>query len=113
MAQHESLKLALCGRAVSDDGEALTEQSSSIGALFTEASKGVFPIYAPGRDGVLALAEARAHIVRRYLRDVHKISQQRLSACDAQIEDAAGAKPRVDLQVKTAARRKGLFGIFP
>jgi hypothetical protein len=113
MADHESLELALCGRAVSDDGEALTEQTSSIGALIAEASKGVFPIYAPGPDGLLALAEARAEIVRRYLRDVHKISEQRLSACEAQIEEAAGAKPRVDLQVKVAAKRRGLFGIFP
>ena len=113
MGERDALELALCGRAVTRDGEAATEKSYGIDALFAEASKGVYPVYEPGRDGLLALAKARADIVRRYLRDIHHIPEGRLAACEAQIDEADGAKPRVDLQVKTPAKSKGLFGLFP
>ena len=113
MSDREALVLALCGRAVARDSETIDGQSSSIAALFAEASEGVYPTYAPGRDGLLALAEARADVVRRYLHDVHSIPEPRLSACEAQVDAADGAKPRVDLQVKTPAKSKGIFGLFP
>jgi hypothetical protein len=113
MGDRDALELAVCGRAVARDGEAATGKSYGIDALFAEASKGVYPVYEPGRDGLLALAKARADIVRRYLRDIHHIPEGRLAACEAQIDEADGAKPRVDLQVKTPAKSKGLFGLFP
>jgi hypothetical protein len=113
MGDREALVLALCGRAVAGDSDTIDGQSSSIAALFAEASEGVYPTYAPGRDGLLALAEVRADVVRRYLSDVHSIPEARLSVCEAQIDAADGAKPRVDLQVKTPAKSKGIFGLFP
>ena len=112
MGDREALELALCGRAVARDSETV-DGPSSIAALFAEASKGVYRTYAPGRDGLLALAEARADAVRRYLRDIHAIPEGRLAACEAQIDAAADAKPRVDLEVKTPAKSKGIFGLFP
>ncbi|MCK5366759.1 MAG: hypothetical protein KAR22_27470, partial [Gammaproteobacteria bacterium] len=113
MAKHESLELALCGRSVSPDSETASGPSSRIDALFAEASEGVYPIYAPGRDGLLALAQARADIVRRYLHEMHRVADRRLVSCDAEIDAAPDAKARVDLQVESPARRRGLFGLFP
>jgi hypothetical protein len=113
MGKHESLELALCGRSVSLDSETASGPSSGIDSLFAEASEGVYHIYAPGRDGLLALAEARADIVRRYLHEIHGVADRRLVACDAEIDAAPDAKARVDLQVKSPARGKGLFGLFP
>ena len=113
MAKHESLELALCGRSVSLDSETASGPSSGIDSLFAEASKGVYRIYAPGRDGLLALAQARADAVRRYLHEVHRVADRRLVACDAEIDTAPDAKARVDLQVESPAAGKGLFGLFP
>jgi len=113
MSEREALVLALCGRAVNRDSSAGSGQSSGIDGLFAEASEGVYPAYEPGKEGLLALAETRADAVRRYLRDIHGIPNGRLSTCEAQIDEAAGAKPRVDLQVKTPAKSRGLFGLFP
>jgi len=113
MAKHESLELALCGRSVSLDSETASGPSSGIDSLFAQASEGVYRIYAPGRDGLLALAQARADIVRRYLHKVHGVADRRLVACDAEIDAAPGAKGRVDLPVKSPARGRGLFGLFP
>jgi hypothetical protein len=113
MAKYESLELALCGRSVSLDGETASGSSSGIDSLFAEASEGVYGSYAPGQDGLLALAEARADIVRRYLHEIHGVADRQLVSCDAAIDTAPGAKGRVDLTVKSPARRKGLFGLFP
>jgi hypothetical protein len=113
MAKYESLELALCGRSVSLDGETASGPSSGIDSLFAEASEGVYGTYAPGRDGLLALAQARADIVRRYLHEVHGVANRQLVACDAEIDPAPDAKARVDLPVKSPAKRKGLFGLFP
>ncbi len=113
MAQHGSLALALCGRSVAMDADAISEPATGIDTLFADARKGVYPRFASDRDGLLALARARADNVRHYLRNVHKIPAERLASCAALVDDAAGAKPRVVLQVKTPAKRKGLFGIFP
>jgi hypothetical protein len=113
MGKHESLELALCGRSVSLDSETASGPSSGIDSLFAEASKGVYRIYAPGRDGLLALAQARADAVRRYLHEVHRVADRRLVACDAEIDTAPDAKARVDLQVESPAAGKGLFGLFP
>jgi hypothetical protein len=113
MVDRKALVLALCGRAVNRDGATDSAPPASIDALFAEASKGVYPAFEPGRDGLLALAEARADAVRRYLRDIHAIPEGRLAACEAQIDAAADAKPRVDLEVKTPAKSKGIFGLFP
>jgi hypothetical protein len=113
MGKHESLELALCGQSVSLDSETASGPSSGIDSLFSEASKGAYRIYAPGQDGLLALAEARADIVRRYLHEIHGVADRQLVACDAEIDTAPGAKGRVDLTVKSPARRKGLFGLFP
>ena len=113
MAKHESLELALCGRSVSLDGETASGSSSGIDSLFAEAREGVYRIYAPGQDGLLALAEARAGIVRRYLHEIHGVADRRLVSCDAEIDAAPDAKARVELQVKSPAKRKGLFGLFP
>lgn len=112
MREREALALALCGRSVPEDQMTVSGPSSSIDTLFAEASKGVYGKYEPGRDGLLALAEARADLVRRYLRNVYQISEGRLSSCDALIDDGAGATPRVELQVKTPAGRSGLFDLF-
>jgi hypothetical protein len=62
---------------------------------------------------LLALAEARAGIVRRYLHEIHGVADRRLVACDAEIDTAPDAKARVELQVKSPAKGKGLFGLFP
>jgi hypothetical protein len=113
MRKYEALALALCGRSVPEDEATASGKSSRIDTLFAEASNGVYRTYAPGRDGLLALAEARAGLVRRYLHDIHQIPAGRLSTCDALIDKGAGAKPRVELQVKTPAGRRGFFGIFP
>lgn len=113
MTQHGSLALALCGRSIAMDAGAVSEPAAGIDTLFDDARKGVYPRFTPDRDGLLALARARADNVRRYLRNVHKIPAERLASCAALVDDAAGAKPRVILQVKTPAKRKGLFGIFP
>jgi len=112
MQRREALVLALCGRSVSKDENAVGGQELAVGKLFDEASKGVYPVYAPGRDGLLALAEGRADAVRRYLRDIHRIPERRLLPCEARIDADAGAKPRVELQVKTPAGSKGLFDLF-
>jgi hypothetical protein len=95
------------------DADAISEPATGIDTLFADARKGVYPRFASDRDGLLALARARADNVRHYLRNVHKIPAERLASCAALVDDAAGAKPRVVLQVKTPAKRKGLFGIFP
>ena len=113
MAKYESLELALCGRWVSLDGETARGQSSGIDSLFAQASEGVYRIYAPEQDELRALAEARAGMVRRYLHEIHGVADRRLVDCDAEIDAAPGAKGRVDLQVESPARRKGLFGLFP
>jgi hypothetical protein len=113
MVDRKALVLALCGRAVNRDGATDSAPPASIDALFAEASKGIYPVFEPGRDGLLALAEARADAVRRYLRNLHGIPKGRLSVCEAQVDEAGGAKARVDLQVKTPAKSKGLFGLFP
>ncbi len=113
MDKYESLELALCGRSVSLDGETASGSSSGIDSLFAEASEGVYRIYAPGQDGLRALAEARADIVRRYLHEMHGVADRQLVSCDAEIDTAPGAKGRVDLTVKSPAKRKGLFGLFP
>jgi hypothetical protein len=113
MRRYESLELALCGRSVLRDDETAVQPPSSRDELFAEAGRGIYRVYAPGQEGLLALAEARADIVRRFLQDVHGIPERRLLACDARIDTAPGAEPRVDLEVKTPARRKGLFGVFP
>jgi hypothetical protein len=113
MGKQESLELVLCGRSVSLDSETVSGPSSGVDSLFAEASKGVYRIYAPGRDGLLALAAARADIVRRYLHEVHGVADRRLVACDAEIDAAPDAKARVELQVKPPAKGKGLFGLFP
>ena len=107
MGDREALVLAFCGRAVAGDSETIDGQSSSIDALFAEASEGVYTTYAPGRDGLLALAEARADVVRRYLRDTHGIPEARLAACEAQIDAADGAKPRVMLAKRVSPPRGG------
>jgi hypothetical protein len=113
MRKHKSLVLALCGRSVAGDDVRAEGKPLSLDALFGKARAGVYPLPVPGREGQLALAEARAQLVRRYLGEVHKISAARLPSCDVLIDETDGAKPRVDLQVKTPARSKGLFGIFP
>ena len=113
MTRHGSLALALCGRSVAMDANTGVEAASAIDTLFANARKGVYPRFAADRDGLLALARARADNVRLYLRNVHKIPAERLSSCAARVDDTAGATPRVDLQVKTPAKRQGLFGIFP
>ncbi|GMQ75022.1 MAG: hypothetical protein BMS9Abin01_0265 [Gammaproteobacteria bacterium] len=113
MRRYESLELALCGRSVARDGEAAIQPSSSLDKLFAEASRGIYRNYEPGQEGLLALAEARADIVRRFLRDAQRIPERRLLSCDARIDTAPDAEPRVDLEVKTPAERRGLFGLFP
>jgi hypothetical protein len=113
LAKHQSLELALCGRSVSLDSETAGGQSSGIDSLFAAASKGVYPVYAPGRGGLLALSEARADVVRRYLHQVHGVADRQLVSCDGKIDTAPDAKPRVELRVESPARRRGLFGIFP
>jgi hypothetical protein len=113
MLRYESLEIALCGRSVSADSERITEKTSTIDKLFAEAGKGVYPSYTPGREGMLALAGVRAETVRRYLRDLRGVPNERLAPCDAQFDAAPGARPRVELEVKSPARRRGLFGLFP
>lgn len=112
MRRHESLELALCGRSVHRDNENTPVKSPGIDSLFAEASKGVYRIYAPGQEGLLALAEGRVDVVRRYLREVHGVADRQLVSCDAKIDTAPDAKPRVELRVESPAERRGLFGIF-
>lgn len=113
MNRHESLSLALCGRAASADEGAVGVPSAGIEALFTEASTGIYATFAPGREGLLALAAVRADVVRRYLRGVHKIPESRLSSCDPEYDESPASSPRVDLVVKTPAGRGGIFGLLP
>jgi hypothetical protein len=113
MSVHTSLELALCGRAVTQDVDVVVAPSAGIGALFAEASAGVYRAFAPGPKGMLALADARSDMVRRYLHEIHKIPPARLAACEPKFDDSPGAVPRVVLEVKTPARRTGLFGILP
>jgi hypothetical protein len=112
MREHESLVVALCGRSVSRDAASAAGRASEVDKLFAEARKGVYREYAPGRDGLLRLAETRADNVRRYLHGIHRIPESRLQACDVHIDPDVGAKPRVDLRVKTPAGSKGFFDSF-
>ena len=113
MSDHQSLELALCGRAVTRDGDIVVAPTAGIEALFAAASAGVYPAFAPGPKGMLALARARSDIVRRYLHEIHNIPPARLAACEPKFDATPGAAPRVDLEVKSPARRTGLFGILP
>jgi hypothetical protein len=113
LLKYESLVLALCGRAVSGDSDSVAGKASGIDALFARAREGVFPTYAPGREGMLALAGARADIVRRYLRDLRGVPDKQLAPCDPHFDATSDASPRVELEVKSPAKRRGLFGLFP
>jgi len=107
-----TLVLALCGWSVSKDEVSAIENPTSIDKLLAAAGQGVYPEFPPGRAGLLALAEARAGMVRDYLLSIQKIPKGRILSCDARIDEDAGAKPRVEIQVKTPAEHRGMFGIF-
>lgn len=113
MRRHDALVLALCGRAVATEGASAAAPPGGIDGLFAQARAGEFPTLAPGRKGLLALAEARSRRVRAYLRGEHGIPTSRLAACDPRVDDTADAKPRVDLVVKTPAKSGGFLGILP
>lgn len=111
MQSHSALELALCGRAAPEDTKALakSKKRSSIEELFEEASKGTFHAYAADQSGLLSLAGARAGAVRRHLRDLHGVSNQRLAECESEVGTTSDGNPSVGLRVKTPARARGLF----
>jgi len=111
MQVHPALEIALCGRAVPGDSEALhtDDKAASIDALYDEAGEGVYHVYDAGHEGLLELARARAGSVRRRLRDLHGVANRRLAACKAEVETSSGERPRVDVHVKTPASEGGLL----
>jgi hypothetical protein len=94
------------------DAQSVSAKKSGIDELFAEASKGVYRLYGAGRDGLPVLAEARADIVRRYLRGVRHVPYAQIVPCDPEVDQVPDAIPRVDLDVKSRPRR-GLFGLLP
>jgi hypothetical protein len=112
MLEYDSLVLALCGRSVSADAESAVAKTSTIDTLFTQASEGVYRLYDPQPESMLALAGARAEKVGRYLRDLRRVPKVQAPPCDAAFDATPGAKPRVELDVKSRPRR-GLFGVLP
>ena len=113
MHRYESLELALCGRSVPKDRERIMEKTSAIDELFAEASAEVYRMHGSERREMVALAETRAETVRRYLRDLRDVADRRLATCDAEFDAESDAIPRVELDVKSPAERRGLFGLFP
>jgi hypothetical protein len=62
---------------------------------------------------LLALADARADIARRYLREVRGVPERQVAPCEASYDEASDAAPRVEIEVKSRVERRGLFGLFP
>ena len=109
--EHSALALALCGRAVPLDSDALgkDDEASSIAELFDQAGQGVYNVYAADHEGLLSLARSRAGAVRRHLRDLHDVANQRLASCDAKVDTSPEQRPRVEFDIKTPAREGGLL----
>lgn len=112
LVAYPSLVLALCGYSVPGDSDAAARNGSAINRLFATAREGVYRGYDQGRAGLLALAAARADIVKRYLRDIHGVPGPQLAACDARVDATPDAKPRVEPRIESPAKRRGLLDFF-
>ncbi|CCG41622.1 DUF748 domain-containing protein [Magnetospirillum molischianum] len=104
MRSRDSLRLTLCGKAISTEGQALalqrrTEERPLLSRLErligTEpAASGLEPA---DRDALTALANRRAAVAKNYLSEQAGIAPERLFTCRGEVEESGDKGPRVDL----------------
>ena len=100
LKEHPKVQVVVCGVATDTDRAALVEGSSTAAGSQPESSKDDDSANENTTDaGLLILAENRSERIKEQLVKVNKIAIDRIIDCDPQIDKAAEAKPRADLEI--------------
>ena len=100
LKEHPTVQVVVCGIATESDRGALVESPSTAAGAQQSARKNSHSDEENATDaGLLELAENRIDRIKDHLVKVKAIAADRIIDCKPQIDRAAGAKPRADLEI--------------